>query len=542
MKKVFLLFFFIFITVFSFPFKDFALNDAGEELKLYMGDTKIISVSNPSRIAIGNPAVIDVANVGKNEITVTTKAPGKTTLVLWDSLGEQSYQVKVFAENLQDAKRRIDNLLARLNLPDVSTKEEEEEGKILLLGKVKNAEDKTRIDLILGPLKEKTIDLIAVKEEETAVDIEVQLLELDKDATTTLGFSFPGSITAAAAAPTGSAWSSLFHISPMTGTALSLTIDALAQEGKARILSRPHLACQSGKEAELLVGGEKPIFSTEAVYGAGTASNVEYKEFGIKLKIKPTVTEENRIKLVLNVEVSEVGTVESIGATSSSSGIIGVVNGTSTSTVAKAYPLSKRNVSTELYLDDGQTMSIGGLMKHKAEEDIRKTPGLGDIPILGFFFRKKTTTIGGGVGERGDTELFITLTPKIIAAQKQIKEEKEVKIVEVKPKASPPVYIEATSTTPITEYAKLIQKRILDNLAYPRVAKESGFQGVVKLNLHFSYEGKILDAAVKESSGYKLLDDNAISAARGVASYPPFPSSIEQKDLWIEIPIAYRLD
>jgi TonB family protein len=352
-------------------------------------------------------------------------------------------------------------------------------------------------------------------------------LELNKDAIDTLGFSFPGSATISGPLSSGgtSSWTSLFKVVPVGLTQFSLIIDALAQEGKVKILSRPHLACQSGKEAELLVGGEKPIFTTQAVYGSGTASEVEYKEYGIKLKIKPTVTEDKRIKLALNVEISEIGAADTIGS--------------ATTTTAKAYPLTKRNVSTELYLDDGQTMSIGGLIKNKIEEDIRKTPGLGDVPMLGFFFKKKTTKTGGGAGERGDAELFITLTPKIVGAQQKIKE--AVRLVEVKPRPTPPVYIEVAST-PTVDYAKLIQKRILDNLVYPKVAKDAGFQGTVKLNLKLSYEGKLLGATVKESSGYKLLDDNAVSAAKEVSIYPPFPSSIELKELQVEVPISYRLD
>jgi len=91
-------------------------------------------------------------------------------------------------------------------------------------------------------------------------------------------------------------------------------------------------------------------------------------------------------------------------------------------------------------------------------------------------------------------------------------------------------------------YSRIIQKRILDNLDYPAVAKEAGYQGGVKLSLHFSYAGELLNVNIKESSGYKILDDNAVYAARSIPSYPPFPSSIEQQELWIDIPIIYSLD
>jgi len=523
------------------PFNGYALDEAGEELKLFVGEPQILSVNNPTRIVIGNPDIADVSDVTKNEMTINPKAAGVTSLVFWDIFGEQSYQIKVIAENMNEIKRRVDNLLGKLNLPEVYAQIAEEEGKVILLGRVKTPQDRERISTALGTLKDKIVDLIVLKEEEAVVNIDVQVLELNKDATNTLGITWPGAINLAETGSpglSGAKWSTLFKVlalergtvsgSTYTSDPFTLKLDALIQEGKARVLSRPRLSCQSGKEAELLVGGEKPIFTTSVAATTGTSgTSVEYKEFGIKLKIKPTVAEEKKIKLALNVEVSEVGTAETIGNTTS-----GLVT-------AKAYPLSKRTASTELFLNDGQTMAIGGLMKQKTEEDIRKTPWLADIPILGALFRKKTTTIGGGTGARGDVELFITLTPTIVSEEKKVLEDKK----EITPKTTPAASsISENLPESIAGYAKIIQKRILENLTYPALAKEAGFKGTVKLNLHLSYQGELLEAKVKESSGYKILDDQAISSAKKIVSYPPFPSSLEQKELWVDIPIVYQLN
>ena len=507
----------------------YASDDLGEELKLYVGEVKVFSVNNPSRIVIGNPEVVDVTSVTKAEITLIPKAQGTTILVFWDIFGEQSYRVKVFAEDIQEVKRRIDNLLARLDLAEVKTRAEEDEGKVILLGKIKTTQEKDRINTALGPLKEKTIDLIEVKEEEAVVEIDVQVLEINKDSTSTLGFSWPGAINMTEIRPPGLAaaggttWGRLFNVFSVSRPAFTLAIDALVQEGKARILSRPRLACQSGKEAELMVGGEKPTFTT-SVSAEGTSSAVEYKEYGIKLKIKPTVNKGERIKLALNVEVSEVGTVETIGS--------------ATATTASAYPLTKRSASTELFLDNGQTMAIGGLMRQKSEEDVRKIPGLGDVPFLGAIFRKKTTTVGGGEGERGNTELFITITPTIVSEGKieppRLKKQVKAEVISLA------AYDNLPSS--VAGYSRIVQNRILEKLFYPNSAKTAGFQGTVKLSLHLSYRGELLDAAVRDSSGYKILDEHALAAAKGTTSYPPFPASIEQKELWIDVPIAYKLD
>jgi pilus assembly protein CpaC len=558
MKKlrvgVWLLFLLVAVTCLKISASEPQDNDG--ELRLYTGETKVLQVNNPTRIVIGNPAIIDVANVSKNDVMVNPKSPGKTTLVIWDNFGEKSYLVQVAREDLRDIKERIDSLLETLKIEGVYTQAVDEEGKVLLLGSVKTPQVRERIFVALATLKDRVVDLIEIKEEEAVVEIDVQILELNKDATNTLGLTWPGAINliekgSPGISDAGTKWSTLFKVLNLQrGTSagadpFTFKLDMLVQEGKARVLSRPRLACQSGKEAELLVGGEKPVLTTEVVQNAGTGTNVEYKEYGIKLNIKPVVNADNRIKLALKVEVSDVGTAETLG--------------TATQTTAKAYPLIKRNASTELFLDDGQTLAIGGLIKQKSEEEIRKVPWLGDVPILGTFFRKKTAKTGGGYGEKGDTELFITLTPRIVTTiDKEIKltEQESIQITPDKSplaKANTGVSVEQNNlipnkpvpekvADPILEYAGIVQKNILKNLTYPANARSANMKGALKLGLHIDYNGTLLDAIVKESSGYKVLDNQALSVAKGIGSFPPFPTSIDKDDLWIEIPIVYHPD
>lgn len=511
--------------------------DEESTIKLYMGENKIIPVSTPTRIVISNPNIIDVTNVTSSEITIVPKAAGKTKLVFWDNFGEQTYEVKVFTEDMKEIKRRVDNLLAKLGFQEVYTEAEDEENKVVLLGRVKTAQDKEKITTTLGGLTAKTIDLIQVLEDTSVIDIDVHVLELNQDATNTLGFTWPQSITitegnSPGLAPAFTQWQHLFSVKDFNRNALSVTLDILAQEGKAKVLSRPRLACQSGKEAELLVGGEKPIFTTQVASAGGEGTSVEYKEYGIKLNIKPTVMPDKRIRLALKIEISEVGAAETIGAAADPT--------------AKAYPLTKRNVSTELFLNEGQTLAIGGLIKQKEEEDLRKTPGLGDIPFIGMAFRKTTKRSGGGQGERGNSELFITLTPAVISYdKKQEPVVKEVKVEEIQELVSSNYIASNFNSTyddPVANYTQIVQQRILNNLDYPKSAKEAGFSGTVKLKLHISYTGKLLETAIKESSGYSILDSNALTASKGISSYPPFPPAIQQEEIWIDIPITYKLD
>jgi pilus assembly protein CpaC len=512
MKKIYILF--IFFLIFS----DFIFAEETEEVNLYVGEVKIFSVDTPTRIAIGKPEIADVSSVKENEIELVAKTAGVTNFIFWDKWGEHAFRIRVFAEDLTPIQERIDNFIKELNLKKVYTKSVETEGKVMLLGEVRTLEDKDRLLSALGPLKDKVIDLIKVREEKL-VEIDVQILELTKEASQTLGFSWPTSLGVTEekypAPTTPSKWSNLFRVEYFSRTNFAWTVDLLERQRKLNILSRPRLVCLSGKEAELLVGGEVPVFTTTVSEGTVTGE-VEYKEYGIKLKIRPIVTEEDKIQLSLNTEVSEIGTVE-------------------TTAYARAYPLSKRSASTELYLDDGQTVAIGGLIKQKSDVTLKKFPWLADIPVLGLFFRHKEISQDTPAQ---DTELFITITPTIVKGKEVSLEEKleeKKPVVEIKP-------IEEVALLPkeLKDYINAVQSKVSRYIQYPTEAKGTGWYGTTKLGIFITSDGKIKDIEVVQSSGYNLLDEAAKSAIKKASPFPPFPKELKLKELRIEIPIAYH--
>jgi pilus assembly protein CpaC len=540
MKKNFTVMLAVLGGLFLFAGVDSTLGSTSkEELKLYMGTNLTLSVNNPTRIAIGNPAVADVAQVTKKDMIIVPKAAGSTTLVYWDNFGEQSYAIKVFSEDTGLIKERVDKALENLKIDGVTTKAEDEEGKVFLVGKFDTSGDKERLLLAVALIKDKVVDLTTIREDDAVVEIDVQVLELNKGATQNLGFTWPSSLNISEVGSpgflaTGTTWGKLFKVNKvfrgLDGTAnpFELTVNALVQEGKARVLSRPRLNCLSGKEAKLLVGGEVPVLSATVTGGGtqgttATPGNVEYKEYGIRLNVKPVVKDNNRLYLNLEVEVSEVG------ATAVET------------TYAKAYPFTKRTAHTELYLDDGQTMAIGGLIKQKTEEDLTKFPWLADVPVLGMFFRSRNTKEGKGASTRDDSELFITLTPRIVSRSTGVKPEDKKEIRGSSPEVSVAAIDEA-SLSDEDRYALIVQRRVNASLSYPEAARSSGFQGAVKLALRLSYKGELMEAKIKNSSGYKILDDNALKTAKNISLYPPFPPAIEAQDLWVDVPIVYRLE
>ncbi|OPX29609.1 MAG: hypothetical protein B1H08_03445 [Candidatus Omnitrophica bacterium 4484_171] len=496
---------------------------------MYVNETRVFSVNEPERIAIGTPAVADVTKATENSITVIAKSAGGTTLSWWDKFGEHSRYISVYKERMNRVKRRIDDLIRSIGFTNLQTQAMDSEGKVMIKGEVKTQVDKDRLLAALAGVKDKILDFVGIWEDKSSVEIAVEVLELDKDAVRSLGFDLPNALALTeSSGPTSSAvtgFSNIFHVSDWTRSALSSTLDLLIQSGKARVLSRPRLVCRSEKEAELLVGGEVPVFTTEVASGGGEGTDVEYKEYGIKLNVRPTVVENNRIDIVLNVEVSEIGDE--------------VVIGSANSPTAKAYPLSKRTISTEVSLKDGATLSIGGLIKEKTEEDLKKFPWLGDVPVLGAFFRHKEVKSGGGSGKRGNTELFITLTPRIISNTGDNRTKQIEKNALSHKKSTFNFYEKNNIPDSLKEYIYSIQKRIANNIFYPPVLSRTGWEANLIVSLKLSSIGELKDVHIVKPSGYKTFDSQALETVKRLA-YPSFPSHVRLEEVTIEVPIVYK--
>ncbi len=148
---------------------------------------------------------------------------------------------------------------------------------------------------------------------------------------------------------------------------LEIFLQALAENQYLRLLAEPSLVAATGEEANVLVGGEYPIPVVQNA-GAGSAPtiSIEYKEYGVRLKFKPTVLGDGRIRLLVAPEVSELTDVGAV-----------VIQGFSVPA------LLTRRAQTTLEMHSGQTFGMAGLINHTVDARSSKTPGLGDLPGLG---------------------------------------------------------------------------------------------------------------------------------------------------------------
>jgi Flp pilus assembly secretin CpaC len=166
---------------------------------------------------------------------------------------------------------------------------------------------------------------------------------------------------------------SIFRIGTMDRmTQIQGTLDLLIKNNQARILANPTLITKSGFEANFLVGGEIPY----PTVGQGGVSGVEFKKYGVSLKILPQITQRKTIDAQINVGVSNIDNANSIK-------LQGVT----------VPALSARETGTKVEVNDGETVVLSGIKQSRREKVTQRVPILGAIPLLGLLFRHKEEAI-----------------------------------------------------------------------------------------------------------------------------------------------------
>jgi len=189
-----------------------------------------------------------------------------------------------------------------------------------------------------------------------------------------------GSAVVPNAAPGG------FSIARISTSGVLAAVSALRTNGFASVLAEPSVVSISGQSSAFLAGGEFPV----PVRSRDNEVTVEYKEFGIRVQITPTVLDSNRIVLKVAPEVSELNYTNAV-----QTGGVSVPS------------LSVRRTDTTVQLGDGESFIISGLMSNDVDQSTDRVPLLGDLPVLGALFR-------GTRYEREERELVMIVTPHLI--------------------------------------------------------------------------------------------------------------------------------
>lgn len=183
--------------------------------------------------------------------------------------------------------------------------------------------------------------------------------------------------------------------SPGANLQLGGALKALISNGAVNVLSTPNIMTSDNKEAEIFVGENVPFLTSTNLTSTGLSQqSIERKDTGITLRITPQISEGEFVKLDIYQEISAVK--DSIGQ-------------------AQDLITTKRSAKTAVVVKDKETVVIGGLIQDRDTETINKIPILGDIPLLGWLFKTKST-------RREKTNLMIVLTPRIIRGADEMTE------------------------------------------------------------------------------------------------------------------------
>lgn len=517
-----------------------------EEIHMIKGDLEAVKAYSLVRVSVSNPEIADIANADNDQVLMLAKKPGQCALFLWDEYGKRTIIIRVFSEDLELVKARVDDLLKRSEIKGVKTDVNAYEGKVVLTGNLpsKNLDE---LDALISPFENSVMNLVREEVILDLVQVDVQIAELNASYAKDIGVDWVDSVNIVEGlagtgliSSTGEdipfAEDSIFRVGKLRRiTSIAAIINAAVTEGKGRILSKPKLVVISGKEASFLVGGEIPIRTTNTSAGGNVTENIEFKDFGISLTITPIIVG-NNVDVTMSVEVSDIDETNAVG---------------------ENVAFSTRTAQTQLFLEDGQSAVLAGLIKHAESETINKVPLLGDIPLLGALFRNRSTE-----KPNTETELVISLTPTIIrqrttqaadatgtptpsttSTNENVKGEVTSTATSAKntnPEApATPAAAAKAAEDDYAPYVKSIQEKISGSISYPFEAKEKGWEGTVKLSLHLMKDGTLANLDVKESSGYSIFDKDALNTAQILAPYEAFPSNMKLEELIVTVPIVY---
>jgi pilus assembly protein CpaC len=402
--------------------------DSTNELSVTVGKSVLVDTAQPvQRVAVGVGDVVEAMAVSPTEIMLSGKAPGETSLIIWDIRGgRQFFNVTVRASNLVTGDT-LDGIRRELRteLPNQTIRVTFDNGSIYLRGTVKDLTSSTRAEKIAASAG-KVVNLLNVEVPASAPQIllKVRFESVDRNKETQLGinlfnlglgnaiggvttgqFTPPVIAGGGATASTGSSSSGGFSGSNGTtqisnegnlvaffpGLNVGAILTAMEQKGVSQSLAEPNLMAANGKEASFLAGGEFPYATVSGSSNGLAQVNIEFKEYGIRLNFIPTVTPRNTIRLQVAPEVSALDYTN--GVELSGFNVPGI---------------SSRRVNTEVELQDGQSFMIGGLLDNTISDTFQKIPFLGDIPILGKLFQSESKT-------KNNTELVVIVTPEIVA-------------------------------------------------------------------------------------------------------------------------------
>ena len=341
------------------------------------------------KIVAADPNIADAQPITDTSLYLVGKSFGTTTVNLYSAAGSPVglLAVEVGADTA-DMSRSI-----RAAVPSSNVKVSTVNGRVRLSGTVTDAVAMQKVLEVVAqygsPAVINTMTLVGGQQ----VNLEVRILEAQRDAGRELGISWSGSVGGVSTTVNGAAidspaadaasFSSFITsvISGVSGISLNATINALETKRLVRTLAEPNLTTLSGVNASFLAGGQVPI----RVPDSNGNATLNYRDFGVRLVFTPVVLDGDRIQIHLTPEVSGIG-----GFTTAGDPVF-----------------NTRTLDATVELRDGQSFSVAGLLQNDTGLSQDQLPWIGDVPILGSLFKSSSF-------QKHDTELVVIVTPRLV--------------------------------------------------------------------------------------------------------------------------------
>ena len=371
-------------------------------VNVLVGQSRVISFDRAiERFSVSNPDIAEAVLVSGNQVVVNGKAFGQINFIAWE---KGTARFIVFDVYVRTNLSLIDSQIRAL-FPKDDIRLSQANGSVVISGTVSDPRIAAQTEAVVQAAGFKTVNLLESPVKDLKqVQLLVRVAEVNRSRIRELGSSYayqatpgaggfangggPGNLTDITGGILGGTFSGLNLL--VLGGNLTTMIRALQTQGALRALAEPNLIAMDGQSASFLAGGEYPVPIVQSGAGGVATVTIVFKEYGVRLNFKPTIIDEDHIRLELEPEVSTLDFANGVKF----SGFL--IPG-----------LRTRRAHTGVELRDGQSFALAGLLDNSETRSLSKIPGLGDIPILGNLF--KSTQF-----QKNETELMFIVTAQMV--------------------------------------------------------------------------------------------------------------------------------
>jgi len=384
----------------------FSQNKEAVAVNVLVGQSRVINFDRPvGRFSVSNPDIAEAVLITPDQVLVNGKAFGQVNFIAWEQTGGQFLVFDVYVrQNLSLLDSQI-----RALFPKEDIRLSQANGSVVISGSVKDSNVAAQVQSVVEAANFKTVNMLTSPTSNASqIQLEVRVAEVNRNKLRDYQTSYAalpqggtGGYLNSGGAPSildkvNAPPLELFTIvqSPLNLFLFNRAINTAAflrmlrQEGAFRQLAEPNLIAMNGQQASFLAGGEFPVPVLQNAQG--NAITIVWKEYGVRLNFKPTIIDENHIRLELEPEVS---TIDFNNGVRFNNFLIPA--------------LRTRRAKTGIELSDGQSFALAGLLDNSETKTLSRIPLVSDIPVIGNLFKSKSF-------EKKETELMFFVTAHMV--------------------------------------------------------------------------------------------------------------------------------